>query len=166
MNDASLTWIIAGAALVASAGQMVFNSGWGLSGKLSKMERSQTKELTAMESRLAQTVAETARDLEERHERTAEAFGESIRAVREQLVLNEKDSLGSMHDLSDQIRKVEIWTRDEFVRKESFRDICTRIESIVAEQGRTLNSAVQGLHETIVGIVARNDKVDHRDHRA
>jgi len=82
MNDASLTWIIAGAALVASAGQMVFNSGWGLSGKLSKMERSQTKELTAMESRLAQTVAETARDLEERHERTARHSGSLLGGAR------------------------------------------------------------------------------------
>jgi len=64
-----------------------------------------------------------------------------------------KISLGSMHDLSDQIRKVEIWTRDEFVRKESFRDICTRIESIVAEQGRTLNSAVQGLQNPLSGLL-------------
>jgi hypothetical protein len=165
MNDASLTWIIAGAALVASAGQMIFNSGWGLSGKLSKMERSQSKELTSMESRLAQTVAETARDLEERHERTTEAFGETIKAVREQLVLNEKESTHEMHNLSDQIRKVEIWTRDEFVRKESFRDICARIENIVAEQGRTLNNAVQGLHESIVGLVTHS-KTDNRDHRA
>jgi hypothetical protein len=165
MNDASLTWIIAGAALVASAGQMIFNSGWGLSGKLSKMERSQSKELTSMESRLAQTVAETARDLENRQDRSIIAFGESIKSVREQLVLNEKSSLGDRHALSDQIRKVEIWARDEFVRNESFREVCARIENIVAEQGRTLNNAVQGLHESIVGLVTHS-KTDNRDHRA
>ena len=150
MTDASLTWIIAGVALVVSAGQMIFNSGWGLSGKLSKMERSQSKELTSMESRLAQTVAETARDLENRQDQSISAFGESIRSVREQLVLNRESALSGRHELNDQIRKVEIWARDEFVRNESFREVCARIETSVASQARQVDASVEKMRDAIL----------------
>jgi len=119
--------------------------------------------LGKMESRLAQTIAETARDLEERQDESTKNIGESIAGLRQQMELNEKETMGEVHGLSDQIRKVEIWARDEFVRKESFREICARIENTVAQQGRDLNNAVQRVRDAIMSL-ASGGKIDKRDH--
>jgi hypothetical protein len=138
------SYILAAAAIATfalSLGLLIFNGGWGLSGKLNKME-----------SRLAQTVAETARDLEARQDALARQVGESIEGLRRQMTLSEKEAATEMHRISDAIRKVEIWARDEFVRKESFREVCARIETTVTENARSVNTAVQSLRDAILSI--------------
>jgi len=122
-----------------------------------------TLDLGKMESRLAQTIAETARDLEDRQDSATKNIAESIAGLRQQMELNEKETMTEVHGLSDQIRRVEIWARDEFVRKESFREICARIENTVAEQGRNMNIAVQSVRDAIMSLETGN-KFDKHDH--
>ena len=141
LPDSELAWIVAALALAWAIGVTIFKSGKGFS-----------TAMTAMESRLAQTIAETARDLEDRQDKSTAMFGESVKAVREQMVINEKQTVSELHQLSDQIRKVEIWARDEFVRKDSFREICARIET-----------AVESVREAIMAIAT--GRQDGRDHR-
>jgi uncharacterized Fe-S cluster-containing MiaB family protein len=148
-------WIAAGMAVLSfilSIGLVVWRGG-----------RSSVVDLTKMESRLAQTIAESSRELETRQDSAIKMFGESVSAIREQMRLNEKDTLRGLHELSERLRSVEIWARDEFVRKESFREVCMRIENTVAEQGRTVNAALQSVRDALMNAVT-NGKIDGRDH--
>lgn len=150
MSAETILAIIAVVTLLFSVGVLIFNGGWGLSGRLTKME-----------SRLAQTIAETARDLEDRQDASARMMGETVKAMREQMAINDKEAMAGMHQLSDKIRSVEIWARDEFVRKESFREVCSRIENTVTEQSRTVNSAVQSVRDAIIAL-ATGRKIEQR----
>lgn len=132
-DNSTIAVLIATVAMLGNAIVVVFNGGFGLSGKLNKLERSHTAAITAMESRLAQTIAETARDLEDRQERLSGAFAESVKAVREQLVITDKAAMEERHQLSDQIRKVEIWVRDRF-----------------SEQDRETNAAIQSMRNSLM----------------
>lgn len=147
-------WIAAGisfASLIILAGTHVWHGGKGYATDLSKME-----------SRLTQTVAETARDMETRHDDIAKMVGDSIAAMREQMRLNEKEIVNDIHDLSERMSDVEKWARDEFVRKESFREVAARIETTVAEQGRSMQDAINGVRSAIMQYVAR-DHIDMRN---
>src|SRR5262249_32426113 len=115
--------------------------------------------LVKVESRLAQTVAESVRELEERQDAATRMFGESVAAVREQMHIKEKESLKGLFDISERLGSVEKWARDEFVRKESFREVCSRIENVVAEQGRNMNAALQSMTNTLMSL-ATAGKID------
>jgi hypothetical protein len=155
MEATEITASIAVLAFLLSLGALVFKGGWGIGGKFSKMAEAQSAALTAMESRLAQTVAESARDLEFRIENSTKLFGETILGIRQQMANNEKEVLEEMHILSDKVRQVEIWARDELVNKESFDAVCTRIENTVAQQGRDVNSAVQSVRDAIIALATK-----------
>lgn len=153
--------ICAVGALLLSLGQLLFNGGLGFSGRLGKMELRHTQALTLlserytealnrMESRLAQTIAETSRDLEDRMDMSTRQAGESITAIRQHMQGNEVNSLKGMHELGDRLSSVEKWARDEFVRKESFEKSFERLENTVAEQGRELNQGMQSLREAVL----------------
>lgn len=149
-------WFVAGASwlsLIVVVGLNLWRGGKNSAADLSKLE-----------SRLIQTISEAGRNMEDRLDQTAKMFGESLAAVRQQIALNEKESIAEMHQLSDQVRKVEIWARDEFVRKESFREVCTRIENSVAEQGRNVNAALQSVRDALMTAVTGGKlKRDARD---
>lgn len=141
MDNSTIAIIISGGTLTLSAAILIFNGGWGLSRKLSSME-----------SRLAQTIAETSRELEARQDTATRMFGETAAAMREQMRLNEKETIDEIHQLSERMSDVEKWARDEFVRKESFREIVADIKNIVAEQARNMNNAVQSVRAAVMSI--------------
>jgi hypothetical protein len=143
MDNSTIMIIIAGSTLALSVAILIFNGGWGLSRKLGSME-----------SRLAQTIAEASRELEDRQDNATSMFGETASALREQMRLNEKETIGELHQLSERMSDVEKWARDEFVRKESFREIVADIKNIVAEHARNMNNAVQNVRSAVMSIAA------------
>lgn len=160
--ESSPGWIAAGtaaAALILNIAFVLWRGG--------QNSASHAVDLGKMESRLAQTVAETGRELENRQDQATKNIGEAISGIRQQMEINEKKTLGEMHGLSDQIRKVEIWVRDEFVRKETFREIIADMKNIVTEQGRTMNIGVQSVRDAIISMATgAGNGSRHKDGRS
>lgn len=153
----SPAWIATSAAVVAVLLNIVL--------VLWRGGRNSADDLSKMESRITQTIAETARDMEARHDEIAKQVGDSINAIRETMRLNEKELVDDIHSLADDVRKVEIWARDEFVRKESFREVAADIRTMMLENMRNVNSSVQSVRDAIIQAITTG-KVprDGRDH--
>lgn len=138
-------WIAAGAAVLAVVLNIALHVWRG--GKHS------VADLKALESRLTQTIAEVARDLETKSDDIAKMVGDSITAIREQMRLNEKELVDDIHQLSERMSDVEKWARDEFVRKESFREVAADMKNTMLENRRDVNAAVQSLRDTILSAI-------------
>ena len=150
-------WIAAGFAGLALAMNFVVTIWRG--GKTSATN------LTKMESRLTQSIAEVERNLESRQEAAIKMYGESISAIREQMRLNEKETIDDINDIRVIVKGVEIWARDEFVRKESFREVATDMKNTMLENMRNVNAAVQSVRDAITAaIMGKSIKQDGRAH--
>lgn len=152
MSDAMMAWLVAAGALAWGIGVTIFKGGRGFSGEFGKISEAHAKDMTAMESRLAQTVAETARDLEGRIEQSTRFSGEAVSAIRQKMQDNELDTLKGMHELGERLSSVEKWARDEFVRKESLREILGDFKNSVVDQIRQVQAGMESVRAAIMSI--------------
>jgi hypothetical protein len=91
MDNSSLAVIIAGIALLLNLSRGIFGGGWSLS-----------KNLEALKIDLLESLADTRREMIDRHDSESRSYGETVAALREH------------------VRKFELHVRDHYIRKDDF----------------------------------------------
>ena len=142
MDTATIAVLVAGGNTLITIGVLLFRGGFGYK-----------QELTGVESRITQTIAEVAKDLEARSDDGLKQVGETLKGIREQITLNLQASREADGQLLDHIRRVEIWARDEFINKEDFDAVVSRIETSVREHGSRAELSISQLRTDILAFV-------------
>lgn len=112
------------------------------------------QELAGVESRITQTIAEVEKDLASRSDEGIKQVGESLKAIREQIVRNLQAAKDADAQLLDHVRRVEIWARDRFIDKDDFEAVITRIETSVREHGGRAELSISQLRTDILALVS------------
>lgn len=139
--------LIAGGNTLITIGVLLFKGGFGYK-----------QELSGVESRITQTIAEVAKDLEQRSDDGIRQVGEALKGIREQITLNLHAAKDADAGLLDHVRRVEIWARDTFIDKGDFEGVITRIETSVREHGSRAELSISQLRTDIFALVGAKMK--------
>jgi hypothetical protein len=120
MDSGTVVALVAVLTLVLNVCLTLYNGGWNLSSKLADMEK-----------RLSIAIAAVKTDLEERLDKAAREHGEALAALRQK------------------IHEVEMWTRDTFVRRDSFLAVVNEVKAGFSELGKRIEARLERMEEKI-----------------
>lgn len=116
------------------------------------------EELSGVENRITQTVAEGVKDLDERVSENMRHIGTALDGIRQQITLDRQAGKDADAALLDHVRRVEIWARDTFIDKDAFQGAIDRIETSVREHGARAELSVSQLRTDILAFVGAKSK--------
>lgn len=120
MDNSTVAIIIAGIALAMNLGQRIFGGGWNLQ-----------KNLAVLESHLKDAIDESKKEIEERQDRAAHDFGETVSAIKEH------------------VRQVEFHLRDNYIRKDDFVVHMKSHDELLRLNFATINSRLERIEKTL-----------------
>lgn len=90
-----------------------------------------TWRLSQTEIALREAISTSQKDVEDRQDRMAREFGETVTAIRQK------------------VHEVETWARDEFVRKSSFDSAMARVEKMLSDQFDRIEARIDRMEKKI-----------------
>ena len=139
MEPSTVAAIVAVAALLINVLLSVKGGAWGLADRLSAMEQRIMAAVVEHKDSLDQTVEQMRQECDEKVDKAERRFGETINAMQ------------------NKIHEFEKWTRDTFVRRESFGEALNRFELGVTERDQRLDKRFDRLEAKLDELSARKN---------
>lgn len=139
MEPSTIAAIVAVAALLLNIFLSVRGGAWGLADRLSAMEQRIMGAVVEHKSSLDETVEQMRQECDEKVDQSERRFGETITAMQ------------------NKIHEFEKWTRDTFVRRESFGEALTRFETGVTERDQRFDKRFDRLEAKFDELIARKN---------
>lgn len=137
MDMATIAILIAALTFVMNIILAVRKGQWGLPDRLNQLE---TRIMSAVKEHRDHTdaVLETTRnDLDSAIEKSRREFGETV------------------HAMQSKIQEFELWTRDTFVRRDSFVIVIKETRDAIEKQGAMLEKGLEKLDKKLDGVINR-----------
>lgn len=137
MDVSTIAAIVAVGALVLNIVLSVRGGAWGMSDRLASMEQRIMGAVSEHKSALDLSVDVIRKECDEKVEISERRFGETISAMQAK------------------IHEFETWTRDTFVRRDSFSQAIVRMENGVAERDLRFDKRFDRLEAKFDELIAR-----------
>lgn len=139
MDASTVAAIVAVAALLINVGLSVKGGAWRLADRLSSMEQRIMGAVSEHKNSLDDTVDQMRQECDEKVNKSEQRFGETVRAMQ------------------TKIHEFETWTRDTFVRRDSFGEALHRFEAGIAERDQRFDKRFDRLEAKLDEMTARKD---------
>lgn len=101
-----------------------------------------TRKLSSIEISLRNKIDEHSRALEREADMESRRFGETIMAIREKINLDGNST-------EAKIKEIELFTRDHFVRRESFNEVVTNIRNQIEDAVDRIEARMQRMEDKL-----------------